>query len=342
VTDQLRVALLVAMRNEVGHIRQCLESILAQDYPSDLVEIWVLDGQSTDQSWAVAADVLGSHAGAYLVANPGITQARGWNLGIARSSADVLGIVSAHAELAPNYVTQAVETLERTKADMVGGPARAVSLGLVGEAVAVGQSTRFGVGSATFRYVEVESEVDTVFMGLCRRSVFQRVGVFDPMMDRNQDDEFSFRLRERGGRIVCNPAIRSRYHNRTTLRRLWRQYVAYGFWKVRVILRHPRQASLSHLVPAAFVTSLLVLSAGAPWWGPWPFGAVVALYAASSVVASVVAARGRWRVLPLLPLVYAVLHVGYGAGFLGGLVRLARGAGAGAVAGGTGEWRPAP
>jgi hypothetical protein len=302
----------------------------------------VLDGQSTDRSGAIAADVLGSRAGTHLVANPGITQARGWNLGIASASADVLGIVSAHAELAPDYVTQAVETLARTKADLVGGPARPVSLGVVGEAIAVGQSTRFGVGGATFRYADVEAEVDTVFMGLCRRSLFERVGVFDAAMDRNQDDEFSFRLRARGGRIVCNPAIRSCYHSRTTLPGLWRQYVAYGFWKVRVILRHPRQASLSHLVPGAFVTSVLALSAGAPWWGPWPFGAVAALYAASSVVASVVAARGRWRVLPLLPLVYAVLHVGYGAGFLGGLVRLVRGAGAGAVAGGTGEWRPAP
>ena len=130
---------------------------------------------------------------------------------------DVIGIVSAHCELAPDYLSTAVETLERTGADMVGGLMRAVGEGPVGEAVALATSTPFGVGGARFHYTDAEEEVDTVYMGLCRAEVYRRLR-FDEEMVSDQDDELSYRLLDEGGRIVCNPAIRSTYRNRSTFR----------------------------------------------------------------------------------------------------------------------------
>jgi succinoglycan biosynthesis protein ExoA len=315
------VSLLVAVRNEASHIERCLRSVLNQDYPAEYLEVLVLDGDSTDGSRQIAERVLSGAKNARVLANPGITQARGWNLGIASAHGDLIGIVSGHVELAPDYVSCAVELQQRTGADMVGGPARAVSSGRIGAAIAVAQTTRFGVGGARFRYSTREEEVDTVFMGVCPRRVYETIGAFDPEMDRNQDDEFSYRLRGKGGRIVCSPTIRSSYFNRSNLRFLWRQYFAYGFWKVRVMQKHPDQMRLSHYIPALFVAAVAVFGLlGLTPIGAWPLALLLGAYVAASVAAALLEAGRAWRVMPLLPVTFAVLHVAYGAGFLRGIL----------------------
>ena len=116
-----------------------------------------------------------------------------------------------------------------------------VSESAFGRAVSLATSSPFGVGGARFHYSAREEWVDTVYMGAWRREVFERVGRFDEEMVRNQDDELSYRIRERGGRILLDPSIRSRYYPRTTPRTLWRQYFQYGYWKVRVMQKHPLQ-----------------------------------------------------------------------------------------------------
>lgn len=315
------VSLLVAMRNEELHIARTLESIFAQDYPADRLEVRVYDGDSTDRSRAIAEELCATHALATVSRNPRITQAAGWNLGIDEAQGDVITIVSAHCELAPDYVSTAIETLERTGADMVGGLMRAVGEGELGEAVAIATSTPFGVGNARFHFTDAEEDVDTVYMGFCRRETYARLR-FDEEMVRDQDDEFSYRLLDQGGRIVCNPAIRSEYRNRSTVKSLWRQYYQYGFWKVRVMQKHPRQVRLRQLVPPAFVAAV----AGSALVAPFSTIGRVALvgslgsYLVVNLAASVAAGRSRPRLTPYFPLTYAILHVAYGSGYLAGLV----------------------
>ena len=322
---QPRVSLLVCMRNEANYIGRCLASLLAQDYPSQSLEIWVLDGESSDASWGIAERMLDGRPNCHVLSNPGIIQAHGWNLGIERSTGEVIGIVSAHSELAPDYVSQAVETLQRTGADLVGGPMRALGSGKVGRTIALATSTPFGVGGARFHYTDREEEVDTVYMGLCWRSMYDRIGVFDVDMVCNEDDELSYRLLEHEGRIACNPAIRSYYYNRATLTALWRQYFKYGYGKPHVMRKHPTQIRLRQLVPSAFVATLLLLIVAALFF---PVGRTLLLivggsYVGANLGASIWTAHRRgWRNLPFLPLVFAILHLSYGIGFLNGLLNI--------------------
>jgi succinoglycan biosynthesis protein ExoA len=310
------VTLIVAMRNEERHVSRCVQSLLEQDYPHDRLEVLFMDGGSTDRTRDIVSTLIGQRPGFALVDNPGKIQSIAWNLGIAQARGELIGIVSGHSELAPDYVTNAVETLERTGADLVGGPARAESESVVGEAIALAMSTPFGVGGAEFRYAAAERTVDTVFMGVCKRALYDRIGGFDAEMVRNQDDELSYRLLEQGGRIVCNPAIRSVYRNRATLRSLWKQYFDYGRWKVRVMQKHRAQMRPRHFVPPLFVTTLGVSALVPPL-----FAGVGALYGSATLLASIrIAARTRrLDVLPYLPAAFAILHIGYGAGFLRGL-----------------------
>jgi succinoglycan biosynthesis protein ExoA len=312
------VTLIVAMRNEERHVSRCVASLLAQDYPAERLVVLFMDGRSTDRTREIVSAGIGDRAGFELVDNPGVIQSIAWNLGIERARAGLVGIVSAHSELAADYVTRAVETLQRTGADLVGGPARAESESVVGEAIALAMSTPFGVGGAQFRYATEESDVDTVFMGVCKRELYERIGGFDAEMVRNQDDELSYRLLEHGGRIVCNPAIRSVYRNRATLKSLWKQYFDYGRWKVRVMQKHPQQMRPRHFVPFLFVSTV-----GASALVPPAFVAVSGAYTSATLAMSaMIAARTkRLDILPYLPAAFAILHVGYGLGFIKGLLQ---------------------
>ncbi len=317
------VTLVVAMRNEAANIERCVASILAQDYPVDRLEIWVLDGGSTDGSADLVRSLVAGRSRWHVAANPRGIQAAAWNVGIRNATGDVVGILSGHSEIGVGYVRAAVATLRRTGADMVGGPVRAISDGAVGRAVATAISTPFGVGGATFRYLDREAEVDTVFMGLCKTETYLRFP-FDEEMVRNQDDELSYRLLDAGARIVCSPSIQSAYRSRATIPGLWRQYLDYGRWKVRVIQKHPRQVRARHLVPTALVLGLVGLGLATVIWAPAvvAFLALAGIYLAAVLVASAIAARGLdLRSALVLPLVYPVLHLSYGAGFLLGLVR---------------------
>jgi succinoglycan biosynthesis protein ExoA len=203
---------------------------------------------------------------------------------------------------------------------------RAVGDGLVAEAIAAATSSSFGAGGARFRLADRVEEVDTVFMGLASRSLYQR-HLFDEEMVRNQDDELSYRLLDEGARILCDPAIGSQYRSRATLRSLARQYVAYGLWKVRVVQKHPGQARLRHLVPPVFVAGLAAAAILVAISGTARIAGLAGLvaYVLATLAASASATRGRLRLFPILPAVYATLHVAYGVGFLAGLVRFRAG-----------------
>ena len=139
---------------------------------------------------------------------------------------------------------------------------------------------------------------------------------------RNQDDEFNLRLSRAGGLIWQSPRIKSWYHPRASLRSLWRQYAQYGYWKVAVIQKYSLPASVRHLVPAAFVLTMLTLPIAALFWPRawWIWGALGMLYIAGNLAASVDAARrSGLSLFPVLPAVFACYHLGYGYGFLRGL-----------------------
>lgn len=317
------VSLLVAVRNEVVYIEECIYSILNQNYPQEKIEVFILDGQSDDDSGKIMEKVIAGKKNYHLLENPNRIQSAAWNLGIRLSHGDVISIVSGHSKLSPDYVSKAVETLLRTNVTMVGGKVRATSSGFTGEAIAHAMSAPFGVGNATFRYTETEQETDTVFMGFCWRSTYETIGGFDEELVRNQDDEFSYRLRKAGGKIICNPEIVSYYANRSTLQGLWYQYFQYGLYKVRVLQKHPRQMGLRQFVPPLFVLSLIISILFSYFSVLRPLSLVVPLlYLFANLLASLYTAITRgWKYLPLFPIVFAILHLSYGLGFLAGLVK---------------------
>jgi succinoglycan biosynthesis protein ExoA len=163
--------------------------------------------------------------------------------------------------------------------------------------------------------------------------VLEEAGLFDEELVRNQDDELNLRLTRAGKKLWQSPLIRSRYHPRNSLAALFRQYQQYGYWKVRVIQKHRLPASLRHLVPGAFVLALVALPllGFVVSWVLWVWVAMLAAYGLAVLAASAVtAARHGWDLLGVLPAVFTCYHIGYGLGFLRGVIDfvvLRRGAG---------------
>ena len=318
------VSIIIPMRNEEDFIAQCLQSVMDQDYPRDRMEILVVDGGSEDRSREIVGEFRSRYPMIKCLDNPRLTAPAAMNLGIKEARGDVIIRVDGHCLLESDYVRQCVNCLRRTGADNVGGLMQAVGQGYVGRAIALAINSLFGSGGSKFHYASKEQVVDTVYLGAFPRRVFDRVGFFNERLVRNQDYELNYRIRAAGGRIFLSPAIKSFYYGRSSLLDLWHQYVQYGFWKLEMLQLHPRSVQPRHLAPPLFVLTLVVsgllgfLHRGFLLL----FLFVMASYLTTSFLASLlIASRKGWRVLPLLPVVFATIHFGWGSGFLWGLVR---------------------
>lgn len=321
------ISVIVPMRNERRYIEACLRSLAMQDYPRDRFEVIVVDGSSTDGSREIVESVREEVPNLRVLENRGRHTSRGLNIGLAFARGEVIARVDAHAAVAADFLSQSVAALRRAGADVVGGPIKTLGEGPAGEAIAAAVSSPFGVGNAVFRYSQREQWTDTVAFPAYRRDVFDRVGPFAEI-DGGEDDEFHYRLRDAGGRLLLTPAIRSTYYARRSYWELFRQYFGYGQAKVVVLSRHPRRTRMRQLIPAVFVTALLATGILAALGGVflWPLVALVSVYALACVAASAPAVWGRGLGTSLrLPFAFACMHIAYGLGFIAGLLRRATG-----------------
>jgi succinoglycan biosynthesis protein ExoA len=321
------ISIIIPCRNERHSIGRMLDSLESQDLRVQW-EALVADGMSDDGTREVLRQHCEKNSRIRMIDNPGRIVSTGLNAAIREARGEIIIRMDAHTEYSPDYVHQCIDALESSGAENVGGPPRARAAGIVQRAIAAAYHSPFSNGGALCHDESYEGFADTVFYGCWRKSTLERIGMFDEAMVRNQDDELNLRLVRAGGKIWQTPKIVSWYQPRRSLATLFRQYAQYGFWKVEVIRKHRIPASWRHLVPAAFVLGnglLLGAAAVAAFAGGkqaatdllniWLAGA--ALYAAGCLAASVQAARKRgWTLLPLLPLVFAIYHVSYGAGFL--------------------------
>ncbi len=319
------VTVIMPVRNEAGFIRESLSAVVNQDYPSDRMEVIVVDGMSTDETRSVVHQMQAQHPNLRLIDNPGKIVPTGLNLALAQAQGEIIVRVDGHCVIRPDYIRNCVEYLRRENVDGVGGPMETIGENRTSQAIALAMSSPFGVGGSSFRTVQDrEMFVDTVAFPAYRRETIQKVGMFDEELIRNQDDEYNYRLREMGGRILMTPEIRSRYYSRGSFSSLWRQYFQYGYWKVRVMQKHPLQMSLRQFIPPLFVTTLIVLSL----LSPFLFAArlllalTVGTYIAANLGAAfITASKKGWRYFLYLPVAFAALHISYGAGFLYGLAK---------------------
>jgi glycosyltransferase involved in cell wall biosynthesis len=319
------ISIVIPCRNEAGYIQQCLDSILAADYPVDRMEILVADGCSTDGTRQVLERYRQDHPCVALLENPRGTTPSGLNAAIRAAAGSIIIRMDAHVLYPPDYLRRLVDALESSGADNVGGvlhtlPAEDTAMA---RAIALGMSHRFGVGNSHFRVGTSERrEVDTVPFGCFRRDVFDRVGLFDEELIRNQDDEFNFRLITRGGRILLLPDVSCRYFARRSLSQLARMYYQYGYFKPLVARKVGRIMTVRQLIPATLVAALSALALAGLWSSAARDGCLglLGVYILGILLCAGTAIKTQGiRCAAALAVVFPVLHFSYGAGFLVGI-----------------------
>jgi len=318
------VSILMPVRNEGPFIERSIQSVLQQDYPASRCEIIIADGMSVDGTREIIRGFQRQSRRMRVIDNRGKIVPTGMNAAFAQAKGDIIARVDGHCVIPPDYISRCVHHLLSDRVDGVGGTVKTVGETPVAAAVAGAMSSVFGVGGSAFRVGVGESRLsDTIPFPAYTREVMERVGAYDEELVRNQDDEYNYRIRKAGGKILLASDIKSEYACRSSFRSLARQFFQYGFWKVRVMQKHPAQMRARQFIPAAFVTALLVcLLAGlfSPW-GMWGFVSGAALYLLANAVCSIILSRRLGpRLLPLFSWAFILMHIAYGIGFLLGLV----------------------
>lgn len=321
--------MVIPCRNEEGSINRCLESVLAQDYPQDKIEVLVVDGMSDDRTRDIVKELTGKNSRIVLLDNPGRIVPKALNIGVKASRGEFIIRMDAHSLYERDYVSRCVEFLRKGNFANVGGPMRAVGEDYTGKAIALCHHSIFGLGGGKFHDETYEGLADTVYLGAFRRGIFDKVGLFHERLERNQDIEFNARIRKSGGKIYLTPAIRSSYQCRSTLIGLWRQNFRNGLWAIYTKAIAPYALSWRHFVPFIFLVCLLLslvllfVRTLPSNLRLLPLAAVGGSYLAASLFFSLtLSLRKGKRYFFVLPVIFATLHFSYGTGSVMGLFKI--------------------
>ena len=330
------VSVIMPVRNEGRYIAACVRSLLQCSYPRHRWEIIIVDGMSEDNTCAEIARVqAASPVPIMLLENPRRVTPFALNVALAQAQGSIIIRVDAHAVYGEDYVTRCVEVLRERGADVVGG-IMVASPGAetpMGRAIAVAMMHPFGVGNAMLRISSEPREVDTVPFGCFRAEVFERVGLFDERLVRNQDYEMNQRIRRSGGMVFLDPRLKLRYFSRPTLRSLLKQSWSNGFWNALCHRIHPYSMCFRHVAPLVFSFGMLAAVLLAIWAAVYGvprvvvpvagllWGAYLAYLAIDIVISTKLAARHGWRLWPSFLVLFPSFHFVNGAGLLLGWAR---------------------
>jgi len=315
------ISICLPVRNEERYLRECLDSLLAQDYPADGYEIVVADGRSADATQVI----LGEYASRgpvrlRIVDNSDGRVAAGRNAAVRAAQGEIIVFSEGHAWLPSSFLREVVALLKRTGALCLG---RRVEQYIPGDtafqrATGMVRASRLGRNPHSLRFGErQEGWVDpTTVATVYRREVFERFGLFDESFATNEDVEFNWRLARAGVKAYQSPALTYYLHPRDTWWGLVRQMHRYGQGKAQLVRKHRDAMRVGYALPSLALVLGLALVTASTWYRPAAFALLAGALAASVT-------RGGHPSLRALAIRCGMV-AGFGWGFVGGLVRANR------------------
>ena len=319
------ITVLLVVRDEERCIQECLWALNNQSYPRDSFEVIFIDGMSGDATMEKVHEVLADSKFKTKISffeNPKKILAAGWNIGITHTKSEYMVRLDAHAIADRSFLLESVKTMQRvTDAWCVGGRITAVAKNPKGKVYAEVLSSPFGIGNAQFRYTKKSQYTDTVPFALCRRSMYDEVGMYDESIVRCQDREMNARIREHGGKFYLNPKIHSGYYCNDTFEKLTHKGFMNGKWTMIVHRKNKRKLLLRHTMPLVFVLSLLALL-GLGFVCPWLWYTAPGIVAFHILCGFVFAAMKTKKLTHIfqMPFLFLALHICYGFGSINGML----------------------
>ncbi len=321
------VSVIIPCYNEQATIMDLLQNLYAQDYPPERMEVIIADGMSTDHTRDIIREFKAEHPdfSVKIIDNPQRTIPSGLNRALEEAQGKYIVRLDAHSSPAQDYVSRSIRALEEGKGDNIGGLLN-IEPGAdtwIAKSIAVAAGHPLGVGDARYRIGSPAREVDTVAYGTYRSSLVDEIGPYDESLLANEDYEFNVRLRQAGGTVWLDPAIRITYVARPSLSALGQQYWRYGYWKLRMLIRYPSTFRWRQL-SGAFLLSWIVLGIlSFPFtFARWLLAFEAFVYGLALLISGIHTAlkeRDGWFIFGV-PLAIATMHFSWGAGFLWSLV----------------------
>jgi glycosyltransferase involved in cell wall biosynthesis len=301
------ISFVMPVRDEEAYLQTAVESVYSQEVPGEM-ELVLAIAPSKDRTLEIAKELAVRFPGLQIVENPkGITPAA-LNLAIAKSRYEVVLRVDAHSELSPGYAKLALEVLNQTGAGNVGGMMVAKGKTDLQSAIAFAYNNRVGLGGGAFHVGGKAGPVETVYLGVFRKSVLDEVGGFSEVWIRGQDWELNQRISKAGHQVWFDPRLQVGYYPRATFSELAKQFFKTGVWRGALTRQNPADSAVRYWVPPMLVVASL-------------FGFTLASYlfaiALYSIFFTDLPLSQKLRLIAALP----TMHLSWGVGFWWGLAR---------------------
>ena len=325
----MMLSVICPIYNEEKYIANCIESILLQDYPKDDLEVLFVDGMSKDRTREIVAEYTRKYPFIRLIDNPEKIVPYAMNYGIRASKGEVIIRLDAHATYEKNYFSALVRRLNELGADNVGSVCKTDVLNKTPKTLAIREvlSNKFGVGNSVFRRgIDKVMEVDTVPFGCWRRDVFDKYGLYDLRLVRNQDIELNKRILRGGGKIFIVPDTYCTYLARETFKGLAKNNYGNGKWNILTVhyTKQVNSLSIRHFIPLAFVLSLILPVIASIFYLPLIALAALSLIAYVLLLGLISIKLSFSKKLNFFYLLasFLVLHLSYGWGSLVGICKV--------------------
>ncbi len=313
---RVKVSVLMPCYNEEKNLPRVVDS-LADDYMMQNGEILVIDGNSEDKTVEVAKAFIDKGYPLVIVENKQRIQSHGLNLGIQAARGEFVVRVDAHSIYPKSYVKRMVELLETTGAANVGGVMLPVGETPVQQSIALAMQHPTGVGDARFHLGNFSGYVDTVYLGAFRKSIFEKVGMYEPSMATNEDAELNIRLLKAGEKIFLDSSIKVQYFPRESFKKFAVQYFKYGKGRAYTTLKHRRFTSFRQIVPPLFIIGLtgsIILGFFYPVF--FLFGLLYLLGILGVSLSSWLGRNISLKLRLLTAWAFICMHISWGTGFL--------------------------
>ena len=319
--SNIEVSVVMPIYNESKYIRNCIDSLLLQDYNFEKMEWIFVDGNSTDDTRDIVEVYVKKYPGLIkLLSNPNKTVPYAMNIGIRASVGKYIVRLDAHADYAKDYISKCVSYLNTMDIDNVGGILETKGRGYVGSVIAKMLSSKFGVGNSNFRTAVESGYVDTVPFGAFRREVFEKWGYYDERLTRNQDNEMNYRIRKNNGKIYLANDIMLSYYCRDSIKGIADMALKNGKWNIITMYLCPGSMGIRHFIPLCFVCSIIALPLLSIFskFFRWLFLAEIILYFGLDVFFSL-KLTNKFKEFWLLFILFPIFHIYYGVGSLTGI-----------------------
>ena len=321
------VSFAIVAYNEERYLPRLLGDLRLQTYPHGQIELLLIDSRSTDATRSLMEAFAAQEHDFYRVCvldNPGVTIPCGHNVALDNYRGDALIRVDAHASVPPDFIEQNVRALEG--GEMICGGQRPNIIDEPTpwrEALLTAEQSMMGSSFAPYRRSKKKMYTRSVFCGMYRREVYDKVGRYNELLPRSEDNDMTWRVREAGFRLLYSPDIIFYQYTRSTLRSLLRQKFLNGYWIGKTMGVNPHCFAFFHFVPLLFVLGIVLTGVLAFLGHPLPGLLMWGAYLLLTVIATVVemVKKPSWAKL-LLPALFLMLHVCYGAGTLAGLIAM--------------------